>query len=160
MTAPATHVAEAYKKDMDRPVQLFEITLKLTPTVLRFRNGPQITWQGNTYVEWPCNFAGDAQKTDGEASRPVLTIANPDGILSQYAEQGEFDLAIVVMKEVLQEHLLTNVNIKRQRTWFISKPLNVSRATISLQCHQTTDIPNYDVPGRFFSPPEFPFVVY
>lgn len=160
MTLPIEHIAEAYKKEMDHIVQLFEITLKITPTVIRIRNGPTITWQGNEYSEWPCQFVGDGQKTDGEASRPVLTIANPEGVFTPNAEQGDFDLATLVVKEVHQDHLLANLNIKRQRTWFISKPIDVTRVLISLQCHTTTDVPNFDVPPRFFAPPEFPFLVY
>jgi len=161
MTTPVTHLDQGFKKEMDRIVQLYQLTLKKTSTVLRFRDGPAITWQGNLYNNWPSSLVGDGQNSDGEAVRPTLTIFNPDGALTPLEEDGEFELAILVVKEVLQDHLLANVNISRSRTWFISKAIDVSRSSISLQCHTTVDIPNYSVPGRFYGPSDgFPFLVY
>ena len=161
MTIPATHLDQAFQLEMDQIVKLYKLTLRKTGTIVYFRNGPEITWQGNLYNNWPCSLEGDGFNADGESKRPTLTIYNPEGALTPTEEQGEFDLAILVVKEVLQDHLLANVNIFKQRTWFISKALDVSRSSISLQCHTTVDVPNFAVPGRFFSPNYgFPFLVY
>lgn len=160
MTTPVTHLEQGYQKEMDLPIQLFTLTLKKSGTIVRLRNGPTITWQGQEYSEWPSSLSEVEQNTDGEASRPILTLANPDGVFTPQAENGEFDLATLVVKEVLQDHLLANLNIFSQRTWFISKPVSVNRMTISLQCHSATDVPNFDVPPRMYLPPDFPFLVY
>lgn len=160
MTAPLEHIEESFKKELDAIVELFEITLKKSGAILRFRNGPTITWQDHEYSFWPCTLDKDGDAADDTKVRPNLAIFNPDGALSALADAGEFDLATVVRKEVLQDHLLADVNIYQPRVWFVAKVVDDTRIVVTLELHTSTDIPNFQVPGRFFSPPDFPVVVY
>lgn len=160
MTIPASHIAEAQKLESDYLVKVYEVVLKKTATEIYFWNGPTTTWQGKTYSYLPCNQDKDAATSDTENSRPTLSIYNPEGVLTQLASEGEFDLALVTRKEILQEHFLSNTNIFTQRVWFISRIVSANRNQIAAELRSAIDIPNFNIPPRSFVPPEFPFLVY
>lgn len=160
MTTPISHLEEAYKFEVDALVPMYELTFKKSGAKIRFCDRPTITWQGDIYNFWSCKMDKTGENANGEYVRPVLHLANPDGIFTDAAEQGEFDLATLVRKDVRQDHLLANTNIYKQRIWFIARVASVNRIRISLECHSASDVPNFQVNTRFFAPPDFPFVVY
>lgn len=160
MTYPVSHLEEALKLEGEAIVHLYQVTLKKTGSIIRFWNGPTTTWQGQTYSYWPCQQSKDTETSDDQTPRPTLTVHNPNGILTPLAGQGEFDLALVIRKDLRQDHLLGNVNISKQRVWFISRPLSMNREVVSFELRSTIDFPNFQIPPRQFNPPEFPFLVY
>jgi len=158
--APPEHIAESLKLEADTTVDLFEIRLKKTPTIVRFWNGPTRTWRGATYEGIACQLQGDGARSDGQVARPVLSAINPENIFGVFAAEGYFDLAQVTLKRVLQQHFIDNVNLYEQRYWFVGRVTGVTNQRIHLELRSSTDIPNAKSPARTFSPPEFPFVVY
>ena len=92
-TAPVTHLEESLKLSADAIIALWQANLKGVSTVLFFRDGPTITWQGNTYESMACSIAGEIASSDGQASRPMFTVINPENIFAPFASAGYFDLA-------------------------------------------------------------------
>ena len=115
-------------------------------------------WQGNTYEQTAILLIGVKKSSDGELSRPTLTVANPKGIFSQYITQGVLEKSIVTRYRVLYNNLLTNSNIFEQNTWYISRVLNVSQANVSCELRNPIDGPNFQTPFRQYLPPDFPAV--
>lgn len=159
MVEPVSHAAEALKLSADSYVDLFEVRLHGTSTVLYFWNGETRVWQGNSYEQLPVQMQGDSVSSDGKLSRPQLTVVNPDKIFGGFAANGDFDLAVVIRKRVLQNDFINNVNIFSQRTWIVGRVVSVTSQTMTVELRQTTDMPTWLTPRRTYNPPAFPFVV-
>jgi phage-related protein len=161
MTTPTSHLEEALKLEADGLVDLWKVTLvgTDTPTILRFRNGPEVTWQGNLYESMACQLSGESEKASDERSRPTFSVMNPDNIFGPFADAGYLELAQVVRYRLLQQHLLANSNIFQQNTWIVGRVTSVSRQVISMELRRLTDQPQWHTPARSFMPPEYPFVV-
>lgn len=159
MTTPESHVSEAHKLTADGLVDLFEITLQTVPVVLRYKNENSVTWQGNLYEGIAIRLAGDRRSADEEEARPTLTMMNPIGIFNPYVRAGYFDLATVVRKRVLRQHLEADVNLYEQRMWFVSRPRElIANQGLTLEMRNMSEGPNFFLPVRQFIPPEFPSV--
>jgi phage-related protein len=158
VSAPSSHLEESLKLEADLTVDLWQARLRGGATV-RWWNGPTRTWQGNEYTGLACQIQGEKKSSDSQVSRPILTIANPDGVFSTFAAEGLFDLAEVIRKRVLQSDFQADANVFEQRVWIVGRPSAVKAQVISLELRSTTDMPNFKTPGRTFSPPEFPCVV-
>lgn len=158
-TAPTTHVTEALKLSADAIVALWEVRLKGVSTIVRFRDGPTVTWQGHTYDSMACMISGESANSDGQNARPTLTVINPQNVFGPFASAGYFDLATVIRKEVLQADLLANANIYQQRIWIIGRPTSVKNPSMQFELRSSIDIPGFTVPNRYYTTPEFPFVV-
>lgn len=155
--APIEHIEDALKLEGDNKVSLYEIRLKTTSLIYRFWNGPTRTWQGNEYDGLACQMEGDNRGGD-TASRPTLTVQNPQKIFGAYAAEGYFDLAEVVRKRVLGAHFLGDVNLFEQRVWICARPSSVGNGVMQLELREPTDMPPWKTPRRTYSPPDFPFV--
>lgn len=158
--SPVSHLHEALKLEAEAVVYVYEVTLKKTGSTICFWNGETRTWQGKTYNNWPCQQSKDSQTSDSETPRPTLTVHNPSGVLTGLAGDGEFDLALVIRKEILQSHFIANTNIFKQRVWFISRVVSSNRESTSFEMKSPIDYPGFQIPPRKFAPPEFPFLVY
>jgi lambda family phage minor tail protein L len=159
--APASHVEEAQKLTADALVDLFEITPVGTssPTVVRFRDGPQVTWQANVYESMAVRLMGYQVSADGGKSRPTLTIANPAGLFNSFVFAGYLDGAQVVRRRVLRQHLETNVNLSDPNFWYVARIKEVVAGQgITMELRSLSDGPDLVIPARKFMSPEFPFV--
>lgn len=159
--APIEHIEDALLLQGDARPDLWEVTLKIpgAPTVYRFWNGPQITWQSNVYDGMASQLQGEERSSDGQAARPTLTVMNPSNIFGPFASAGYFDLAVVVRKRLLQAHLEANVNLFQTNLWICGRPIQVSNQALSLELRSPLDIPVWLTPKRSYQPPEYPFVV-
>lgn len=161
-SAPSSHVQEAQKLTADALVDLFEVTLvgAPTPTIIRFRDGPQVTWRSATYESMACKLTGYDMNSDGSKSRPTLTIMNPAGIFNSFVFQGYLDSAQVVRKRVLRQHLENNSNIYQPAFWYVARVRElISGQGMTLELRSLTDGPDMLIPARKFLPSEgFPFV--
>src|SRR5690606_30808592 len=106
----------------------------------------------------PCQLSGEARNSEGQQSRPSLTVVNPEKVFGVFAAAGYFDLAEIIRKRVLQAHFVGNVNEYEQRVWIVARPSSVTAQTMSLELRSPLDMPSHKTPARTFSPPEFPFV--
>lgn len=158
MTAPIEHLQDALEMVGDAYIDLFEVRLRNLPYTARFWNGASRIWQGNTYDALPCQLTGESQSADGEKSRPILTVINPDNLLGLFAAPGYFDLAEVIRKRVLQTHFVNNVNIFEQRVWLVGRVASVRSNSLRLELRGPTDMPVWKTPRRQYTPPDFPFV--
>jgi phage-related protein len=137
---------------------LWEIRLSVVPTIVRFRNGPTTTWQGVTWNSHGCSLAGEAYNADDEVARPSLTIANPENMYGAFAEAGYFDMALVVRKQVLQDHLDRDIPMWQQNIWLCGRVAAVNDQIIQLELRSPYDLPKWKTPARKFMPPDYPFV--
>lgn len=158
MTTPVSHLQQSLGLEANELTKLWEIRLRTVPVRVYFRAGPTVTWQGHTYEQIGCVLKGEGDYATEQNARPTLGLQNPDKIFGPAAAQGHFDLATVIRKEVLPVHLANNSNIFRQRVWFVSRPSGVHGHSLQLELCGPTDFPNFQIPPRFFSAPEFPFV--
>jgi lambda family phage minor tail protein L len=157
--APATHLTEALKLQTDAIVALFEVQLKGVSTIVRFRDGPTVTWQGQVYESMGCALTGEGSNADGEHTRPILSVNNPENIFGAFCSAGYFDLATAIRREVLQADLLANANIFQQRVWIIGRPSSVKNPLAQFELRSPIDMPGFMIPNRYYMPPEFPFIV-
>jgi phage-related protein len=158
MTIPVSHLEQAQVLEADEPVQLWEIRLRSVPVRIYFCARPTVTWQGNTYEQIGCVLKGEADYATEQNARPTLSLQTPEKVFNPFATAEYFDLAQVIRKEVLPTHLNSNANIFRQRVWVVGRPSSVHGHSLQLELRGPTDFPNFQIPPRYFSPPEFPFV--
>ena len=159
VNAPVSHLEDALKLESDAKIDLYELRLRGSPTILRFWNGVTRTWQGDIYEGLACALTGEGSPSADQNSRPTLTVVNPDKIFGVFAAEGYLDLAEIVRRRVLQPHFVEDVNLFEQRVWIVARPSQVTSQSMSLELRSTTDMPAWKTPRRTFSPPEFPFVV-
>ncbi|BCJ91775.1 hypothetical protein IZ6_25100 [Terrihabitans soli] len=159
MTTPPSHIDEAYKLDAGALVDLFELRLRDQTTIVRFKNNDTVTWQG---VEWEgaaCRLTGDKRSANEEESRPRLVLVNPAGVFNKPAREGKLERATVVRKRVLRSNLDADVNLFEQRMWYVARvPEWITNQTITLELRSMIDGPNFQLPVRMYTPPEFPTV--
>jgi phage-related protein len=158
MTLPISHLEDSVKLEADALVSLWEIQLANSPARIYLRYGPTVTWQSKTFSGSVIVMSGEGDYSGEEVARPTLTFRNPDGAFSNFAATGALERSIVVRYEVLQAHLLANLNIYQRRIWMLSRPTVLTKEQIQVELRGLTDIPNFEVPVRMFMPPEFPFV--
>lgn len=158
--APLEHLEDALKLEGDALIDLWEVKLKTVDLTYRFWNGPTRTWQGNEYEGMACQLSSEGTGSEGQNSRPTLTVSNPENIFGVFAAEGYFDLAEFTRKRLLQAHLLTDVDIYQQRVWLCGRPISVGNGVLQLELRSPTDMPPWKTPRRTFSPSEgYPFVV-
>lgn len=157
-TAPVSHIEEALKLEADAAIDLFTITLR-GGTILRFRNGPSITWQGHLYEGLASELSGEGLSAEDEKNRPTLTVLNPEKLFGSFAAEGLLDLALVVRRRVMQRHLLDDVGLSQQRIWILGRIVLVNSQVIRVELRSPLDMPAWKTPNSFYMPPEYPFVV-
>lgn len=158
-TAPISHLEDGLKLESENKVDLWEIRLRGIPTRFRFWNGVTRSWMGNSYEGLACQLQGEGRSSEGQESRPSLSVVNPDKIFGPFAAEGYFDLAEIIRKRVLRPHFEGNVNLFEQRVWIVARPSAVRGQSLTLELRSPLDMPSMKTPRRTFSPPEFPFVV-
>lgn len=159
MTIPVSHLQESQKLTADGLVDLYEITLKTKPVIVRVKNDDTVVWQGATWEGWPVLLQGDKRSADSEEARPTLRIHNPLGLFNPYARDGDLEYATVVRKRVLREHIDSDTNFYQQRMWFVARVREVTAGqAVTLELRSFHDGPLFLLPGRLYIPPEFPVV--
>jgi phage-related protein len=118
-----------------------------------------VSWQGNTYEGMACQISGDRRSADIEESRATLQIMNPVGVFNLPAMNGDLDLAVLTRKRILREHLEDDINIFQQRMWYVGQVKElISGQSITLELRNMSEGPNFQIPVRMYTPPEFPLV--
>ncbi len=159
MTTPLTHVEESLKLTADALVDLSELYVKNTSTVVMFSNYPAITWRSNVYDQLSCTVTGASRSSDAEESRPTLTIRDLGGVFTPFIKAKVLDYATLVRKRVLRKHLEANLSIFEQRMWLVSRPKEwVPGEAVIFELRNMTEGANFMIPVRQYYPPEFPFV--
>ncbi len=157
LPAPSSHLQDAQKLSPDGVVNLFEISLK-NGTVLYLKDGDAVTYQGMNFESIAIHVTGLGRTASEENYRPKLAIANPEGIFSLYIQAGHLDNAEVKRYRVLRDDLDANNPVYMTSTWRVAKPVSVNKDMIVLELRTALDGANFVLPGRIFSPPDFPQV--
>lgn len=157
--APQTHIDEAQKLEAEGLVELYQLTLA-TGSVVYFKSGENVTWQGNTYEGIPFSFSGVKRHSTEKAVKPQLQLQNPAGIYSASAKDGVFDGAVLNRYRVLKDDVDNDVNTYDLNLWVVSRISSLSRKEITLELRGIMDGQLNKVPVRMFMPPEFPFVKF
>jgi len=157
MSTNAQHNIDRVKLTSEAIVELFRLELIGGGTIF-LKNDNTVTWQGHTWEGLALNVTGYSNNSDQELSRPTLSIANPEGILSQYIISGAMEKAIVKRIRVLKSNLDSNLNIFEQHSWYISRVIVINKAVISFELRNPVDGPQFQLPPRKFLPPEYPAV--
>lgn len=152
-----TQIEDALKLTSDKEVTLWEIILR-DNTRAYLRNGPTVTWRSNEYEGLPIMLSGEEDTADDRSARPSLRIFNPKKIFGPWAHEGRFELATVIRRRVLQQHLLNNDNIFKKRVWVIGQIQSCTSRSLDVQLRSPIDTPNLNTPTRMYAPPDFPTV--
>lgn len=160
MTAPQEHIDEAKKLTQDSLVNLFEIRLHGTSTILRIKDFEPLRWQG---VYWngniPISLKGATRSADTAEVRPTLSIMDIHKLFAASVFDGSIDYSVVVRKRVLYQNLLDDVNIYEQRMWYIARCTQmIAGQAMTFELRNMTEGPAFMIPVRQFNPPEFPLV--
>ena len=159
MTTPVSHLQEAQKLEADALVDLFEIYIKGTSTVIRLKNENTVNWLGNDYEGVAIKLSGDARTADAEETKATIRIMNPEGIFNSFAFDGTLDMATVIRKRVLRDHLENNVSIFQQRMWYISRITElITNQSLTAELRNMSEGAIFMIPVRVYMPPEFPTV--
>lgn len=154
---PVTHAAENQKLNADAYVDLWEIALQPSGIVC-VKNDGAVTWQGKVYEWLPVKTEGVERNADEQRSRPTFSVANPDRRFGPYIANGQLDKAIVTRKRVLLADLAANRAIYQSRSWIVARIAKLVGPMLSVELRELSDGPNFVIPGRVFSPPDFPVV--
>lgn len=156
-TAPVSHVENSMKLTSDGLVTLWEITLR-DNTKVYLHNGAQQTWQGKVYESMPIMLTGEEESSDDKTNKPSLKIFNPAKVFGPMAHQGKFEMAIVVRRRLLVQHLVSNTAISQAKVWRVQQIVSCTSRHLDVLLGSPTDGPNTLIPNRFYAPPEFPTV--
>lgn len=156
-----THIEEAMKLDADGYANLFSI--RMFPAgepevLLNFTPQKTVTWQGQTWSNMPIALTDYVRNTRGEMARPKMTIANPEGVFSEYVHARWMDNAEVVRLRVLGQHLDADVNSYLKNTWKVRKVMNLSRVIAVFELGDILDGPSFVLPAKAYYPPDYPTV--
>lgn len=166
MALPVTHREDNQKLSADGKVELFEFQF-YGGGVVFYCPTKTVTWQGNEYKYWPVQMTGVSANSDGETSRPKMTIGNfsyaPDGtpirgVFSALHINNKVEGGTVIRRRVLNADIEANNNIKEEMRWKVSRVSSLTADLIVLELRNTLDGPRFTIPARKFVPPEFPQV--
>lgn len=132
---------EIFPADNSSPVLLY-----LSPTNDR-------TFAGVNYTSFAVALEGAGTDAGMEKSRPRLQLANPDGMFSVFAQNGDLEMARVDRYRVHPDDMGTNNAIVS--SWYVSRVESISRSMVILELAALTDGPKVRIPNRVFATPEF-----
>lgn len=157
---PVNHVEESMKLEARAYIELFHLELVDDQTAINLYFCPQksITWQGHTWETWTMGISDFTQNTNGTASRPTLSVANPQGLFSRYSHRGTLDNGIVNRYRVLRPDIDANVNSFQRNMWRISKIISMDDVLCTAELRSVLDGQTFFLPPRVYRPPEFPAV--
>lgn len=156
-----THVEEALSLDADGYANLFSIRMSplgLPDVLLTLTPQKSVSWQGYPWESYGITITDYRRESSGEASRPKLTVFNPDGVFSRYVHARWMDSAEVIRYRVLGQHLSANINSFLKNTWRVAKVLNLSKQSATFELREAIDGQFFVLPGRAYYPPDFPAV--
>lgn len=163
MTLPTNQIVDSQSLNGDAIVDLYEI--QFYPSGSMFVSPDRaVTWQGNQYQVWGIRLTGIAKSSDDETSRPKMSIANftydedgnpLKGVFSAIHAQGALEGSTVILRKVLLNNLLDNLNIKEEMRWKVGRIASETPTIITLELRNSLDGPRFTVPARKFTPPEF-----
>lgn len=162
MNVPITngqdHIRESQSLEMDGYVHLLhirafppnaaEVNLYLSTDIER-------TWQGITFENIPWHISDTSQSSDGELSRPILTIFNSEGLFTRYALAKYLDNAEITRYSILSEHYAANINSYIRGIWRVSNIMSATKQMLAAQLRGALDGPAIRIPARRFVSPEF-----
>lgn len=155
---PQEHVVDAHLLNPDFQCDLFEVILTDNQGTLRFWNGPTRSWQGNQYNSLACQLTKEGMLTDGQKPRPELSLHNPDNQFTPFVQQGYLEGSTVIRYRVLADNLANDRNIFERRVWTLVRVTKMSEEILTVEMRAPSDGPNYKLPARTFTPPDFPAV--
>lgn len=159
MSYPTEHIIEAQKLQADALVSLYELQLKdAGNTLVCFKDGDTVTWQSKVYDSLPCRMSGVGKSADEQVSRPTFQVSNPAGIFCTYVVGGALAGATLTRKRVLRTHLDANNGTYSQEKWLVSRVTSMNNVVLAVELRMLADGPNYILPARAFTYPEFPTV--
>jgi len=156
---PVSHLVDADQMTADAVVELFKVILT-DGTQLYLKSNNTIVWQGNTWEGIGINFTGVLNSSEGEVSRPQMTVMNPLGIFSSFILAGTLEAATVLRYRVLGINILNDLPIYVQQSWRISRIATVTNTIVTFEMREDIDGPNFNIPARLFVAPDFPTVNY
>jgi lambda family phage minor tail protein L len=157
MSEPTSHIVESQKLTADGVVELFEIVLNDNSHVY-IKNNNTVTWQGIAYEGMPLKMSGVSANADEEQSRPTMVIFNPENMFGSFVANGVMEKALVIRRRVLYVDLLANNNIASTRRWLVGRVTSLTQQSLTVELRNLTDGPNFVVPRRMYTPPDFPVV--
>jgi phage-related protein len=156
-TIPHSHIEDAQKLEADAYIELFKLRLFMEQ-VLYFKADKGGVWQDNTYEGVALSMTGMGAYADQQVARPKLTIQNPDAVYSTFINQGTLERAEVTRYRVKRTDYEADLPIFVSQVWYVGRVTMLTRLYFSVELRAIGDNPNFTIPSRTFSPPEFPSV--
>ena len=119
-----------------------------------------IWWQGNEYGAWAYEIEGMAKNSDGSPARPLLRVANIDGLISSLCLQfDDMALAKVTIYETFAHYLdarnfpegnpTANPEEFFKQVYFIDRKMSeVAGETVEFELSSPFDLQGVMIPGR------------
>lgn len=157
---PADHVADSFELNPKAQVDLLMIELNMDGggQIICITNRKEFQWQGRRYEFLPFSLAGEGVSTQGEAKRPKLTVANPDGAFSSFVAQGKMDSATITRYRVSVEDIENNINRFQINRWRVCKTVSMTKSMVTFELRAPLDGQFFLIPADAFYPPEYPHV--
>lgn len=140
---PASMRIEVAQIETNVPLELYEVDLTaIGGDVMRFHAGmngkrQDVTWQSKIYSAYPVEVTGFEMKSTGTSSRPKMTFANLDGLITGINNDFNDALGAIVTRRQVMEHSLDAVNFPNGNPQADPTREVVSRYIIE-QCEEET----------------------
>lgn len=157
-TIPSSHIVDAQKLEADGIVELFRLAI-YGGQFIRFKRDKTGTWQGNSYSGVALQMTGSGSYADQQVARPKLAVQNPDSIFSPSINQGLLERAILTRYRILKADYDANINIYVSQVWYVGRVTALTKHFFSVELRALGDNANFTIPGKTFSPPDFPSVM-
>lgn len=154
---PASLQSSLHDLAPDVLVSLYRIE---TTEAAQFNLSPyqEVTWQGVTYDDVPCQMTGVGQSSDGEVNRPKFSFANPGGLFTADIAAGKLDNATITRFRILKADLDADLDFKITEKFRVSRILSLTKTLGVVELRDILDGHQFHLPARAYYPPEFPHV--
>lgn len=154
--------AEVQSLEPSAMIELFD--LYVGEDIYRFHAGVNeyfkpLVWQGNEYLPFPIVAEGFEATTQGSMPRPVMRVANIEGVISQLLQESDLAGSKVVRRRTTARYL-DAVNFKdgneladptvefRQDVYFIDQKKAENPTVVEFELRNVMELNNVMVPRR------------
>jgi len=157
MTIPTAIAQQAHSLTPNELIPLLRVEIfpvNNSPAIFLYLSEKvNVVFGGKTYTPTAYSLVGAGVDSGGEKSRPRLQLANPNGMFSVYAQNGDLEMARVDRFWVHPSDLNTSVATKN--SWYVRRIEVVNSTMIIFELAALTDGPMVKIPYREFTYPEF-----
>ena len=116
-------------------------------------NFGNIVFGGNQYLPWPMQISGLKQSSEGPLPRPVVTVSNVDGFMSQQMmDYNDFIGAKVTRYQTFAKYLdgepEADPNARQTEVYFVEQKKSETNTAVQLLLASAIDVMDAKLPAR------------